>query len=519
MRKNINILLNTALCLLTAMFSVSCLMEKEGPPVQKQNVMVEMNVTVGAMTKAVYEDATSAEKVINTLRVYAFYGERLAGHATRNATSLGEPFYMDLELPATGTHNVDFYLIANEGEMSYENGTVQLSENMTRSQLEQIKFTGLKHRTTIPMYCKQTAAVNVDNVNPAANTAEGHEGHIYLDESLTFELNRSLAKLSVFAAKATGAADTPQILTVDLLAGGTRLYSYLFNQNEAVLEAVQSRGNDRNLLTSAVAVTEEVTKGTAAADDHTNYTEVVTDAYLPEVNDGYDETSAQYRWNVSSGSDRAATLFIEYTVSSEPESKREVAYVYLPKIKRDRHYKICILINAEGQIILNYTVADWDEPDTPIPPRVIDYPTHSYIRDAIPFTETDMLAKPASPATMSLTKPFEGYFQMLYPEGDSWNPRPLGTNIGLCEVKVYEAMTNLEVTGYIPVSDKWYRIEVTPKSSFPVGEEVKLGVAYSATGMEMIDFLLVNGSYTEYYWPYEGTSIQDANYVIITMVN
>ena len=143
MRKNINILLNTALCLLMAAASVSCLMEKESPAVQKQSVMVEMNVTVGAMTKASYEDPTSAEKVINVLRVYAFYGDRLAGHATRKATSLGEPFYMDLELPATGTHDVDFYLIANEDEMSYENGTVQLSENMTKAQLEKIRFTGL----------------------------------------------------------------------------------------------------------------------------------------------------------------------------------------------------------------------------------------------------------------------------------------------------------------------------------------------------------------------------------------
>ena len=518
MRKNINILLNTVLCFLAAMVSVSCLTEKEGPAVQRQNVMVEMNVTVGTLTKAV-EDPTSAEQIINTLRVYAFYGDRLAGHATRNAMYLSEPFYMDLELPATGTHNVDFYLIANEGEMSYENSTVQLTENMTRNQLEQIRFTGLEHRSTLPMYCKKTAAVDVDNVNETANTVEGHEGHIFLNQSLTFVLTRSLAKLSVFAAKATGAADDPQILTVDLLAGGTRLYSYLFEQNEATLDAVQARGNDRNLITSAVTIEEEIAKGTAAADNPANYTKVVTDVYLPEVNDGYDESSAQYKWNVSSGSDRAATLFIEYTLSSEPNSKREVAYVYLPKIERNTHYKICILINAEGQIVLNYTVADWDELDTPIPPRVIDYPTHSYIRDAIPATEADMLKTPTSPATMSLTQPFEGYFQMLYPEGDSWNPRIIGPNNGLCNVNVYDVITGSEVAGYIPVSDNWYRIVVTPKSSLSVGEEVKLGVAYSATGMEMIDFLLVNGSYTEYYWPYNGTSSQDANYVIITMVN
>ena len=95
-----------------------------------------------------------------------------------------------------------------------------------------------------------------------------------------------------------------------------------------------------------------------------------------------------------------------------------------------------------------------------------------------------------------------------------------GENKDLCEVKVYDSETNEQVSGYVPASDrKWYRIEVTPKGLMQVGEEVMLELAYSATGSEMIDYLMINGSHNEYYWPYEGASEQDANYIIITMVN
>ena len=72
----------------------------------------------------------------------------------------------------------------------------------------------------------------------------------------------------------------------------------------------------------------------------------------------------------------------------------------------------------------------------------------------------------------------------------------------------------------IAASEKWYRIVVTPDPmKIDAGEEVKLAVTYKATGFETIVYMLINGSYQEYYWPYDGTSQEDANYVIITMVN
>ena len=166
MRTINNIMKNTVLCFLAAMLSVSCLSEKDELSAQMQGVMIQVSVTAEGMTKAEYEAPTSMETVINSLRIYAFQGERLAGYTERQATALGDPFYMDLKLPETGIHNVDFYLIANEDEMTYENGLVELSETMTRAQIEAVKFTALTSRTSLPMYCIHLAEpINVDAVS------------------------------------------------------------------------------------------------------------------------------------------------------------------------------------------------------------------------------------------------------------------------------------------------------------------------------------------------------------------
>lgn len=510
MQKVNNIATRVLFCLLAAAISVSCLIEKADPSAERQNVMIELRVSEMNSVRAV---PTETEETINSLHVYAFYGSTLAGYIERKATGLDEPFYMDLDLPESGIHNVDFYLIANAEEMAYENTSVSLSRSMTKAQLEDISFTGLVSGNALPMYCVKTEAVNVDALSDLINDEAGHEGHLVLKQTVRFSLERSLAKMSVFAAKVAGTSGTPQILSVDLLAEGTRYCSYLFPQDNDVLDAVPSMANNRTLLRTLTLVTEEVTKGTAAAGDPSNYGIVLSDVYLPEV------TYGSSSWNVSSGSERAAVLHVEYNLG-EGQPYRH-AYVYLPPIRRNTHYKVCILIDSEGQIIINYVVADWE--DHEMPDLSFDYPTHSYLRESVPAAEEEMSAKPSSAATMSETEPFTGYFQMTYPENDEWTPTLLGLNGAQCEVKVFEYPGTIEIPQTewpIAASDKWYRITVSPKVGYmTAGEEVQLALTYNADGFDTIEYLLINGSHQEYYWPYSGQTSQDANYVIITMVN
>lgn len=499
MQKINNIIISAATFLAAAMMSVSCL-EKEDLAPSMQNVMIELSVSAEGMTKSA---PTSSESVINSLRIYAFYGERLAGYASRGTVIEGDPFYMDLELPATGTHDVQFYVVANEAQMAYQNSVVALSENMTRSQLEAIRFTGLASGNALPMYAVQTEEINVSEITDAANTEAGHAGHFILTKKVQLSLSRSLAKISIYAAKSEGSSATPQIQDAKLLAAGTRTYSYLFPQSSETLAAVAPRPNDRTILSSTVNVNAEVLKGSEEAKDPSNYDLILADAYLPEVNA------------------EDVVLRVEYAMSAGGELR--TGFVYMPQIKRNTHYKVCILISSEGQLIINYEVLQWE--DNVITDIHFDYPTHSYLRESIPTTEADLMLKPSQGAQMSDTKPFEGYFQMTYPSNDSWTPTLMGAQAGNCDVKVYEVdgQTQEEVPEAewpIEASEKWYRITVTPDPmKVDAGTEVKLAITYKASGFETIEYMLINGSYQEYYWPYGGSSQQDANYVIITKVN
>lgn len=521
MRNINNIIRNTAVVLLAAVLSSGCMLEKDGPSQKMQDVMIKVNVAVEGMTKAEYEDPTAVEKIINSLRIYAFHGDRLAGYTERQTTSLNDPFLMDLELPQTGVCNVDFYLIANEAEMAYENGLVQISENMTKAQLEALKFTGLSSRKSLPMYCRHmNESIDVDQVKEVASAEEGHEGHFILDKSVTFVLERSLAKLSVYAAKAEGASSNPHILGVELLAQGTRMYSYLFPQDASVLDAVPFRANNRVLSSSDVEITKSVEKGSSEASNVANYTEVVSPVYMPEVREGVEYDSPSYRWDSFAGDPadaaRAAVLHVEYSVDGELRN----AYVYLPKVQRNHHIKVCILINAEGRILVNYVVADWDWDEDKMQDWFFDYPTHSFLMHKIPQTEEDFQSKPTEAATMSEVRPFTGYFQMTYPASDTWTPTLEGLNASRCELRVYnhedELVFSLDSPSPLPVSDEWYRIEVSPKPvHMDAGDVVNLAVTYTPGGLTESEYLLINGAHNDYFW--KGST--DANYVTITMVN
>lgn len=498
-----------ALTVFAATILSSCQKEVDEWTIDAQKtVTVALNVEAAELTRAV---PNNMEKIINSLRIYAFYGNKQAGHIYREATVPGTPFYMDLELPESGTHDVDFYLIANEAEMANENSVAVLNEKMSETQLAEIKFTGIAKGNALPMYAVKTVGLNVDILTNATNTSDGHEGHALLNQSISFSLERPIAKLSVYAAKIKGADTNPLISKVELLAGGTRQYNYLFAKDRETINTIPSRSNNRVLLSSTVEVSKGVESGSEAAKEPTNYNEIVTGQYLSEVGCGASS------WDTPSGYSNAAVLHVEYALGTGKAMQN--AYIYLPEVTRNHHVKVCILFNAEGQIIVNYDVADWE--DNEMQNYHFDYPTHSYLRESIPTTEDEAKAKPSEAATMAENRPFKGYFQMTQPNNDAWTPTLLGLNGSNSEIRVFEGNTDTEISTFpIPASDNWYRIEVWPLTGkMEINEEVILGISYTASGLTESEFLLINGSNLEYYWPYSGTSLQDAEYVIITMKN
>lgn len=508
MQNRINIIIKTALAIFAAVLATGCFFEKMDMPKDLQNVLIQINVSAdGMQTKAT---PAESEKTINDLHIYAFHGDDLAGYMLIEESS-DEPILMDMILPVGASVPVDFFLIANPGSMELETNPVTLSETMTKAELRSIGYTGLLG-DALPLYCETTENLNTTIYEDhPKGTASGHETHLpIVDEDLqvqqvNFKLSRPLAKLSVYGAKPVGSTIEPQILSVSIPAQGTRDYNYLFPQTDDVLNSIASRVNDRLLLSGKVSVPELTGDGTAAG----HYGSLVTaPTYLSEVAVG--GTPAEWMTQVD---ERQLALKVEYVLN--PEGAVKTAFVYMPRIERNTHYKVCILVSEEneGKINIAYEVADWEE--HVMPDYTFTYPTHSYLRSHVP-TSSDDTDSPAYAAEMSLTSPFEGYFQMTAPENDEWQPTLVGNHASDAEIEVYDYETGDKVVERpIKASSKWYKIVVVPHNDLAAGNTVNLAITYQPELVTASEYLLINGSSGNFYWP----DSSDANYVTITMVN
>ena len=501
MQKIKNIFNRAALAVIAAVLATGCIFEKMDMPKDLQSVLIQINVSADQLqTKS---DPTDAESVINTLHIYAFNGDDLAGYYEGGETAVNEPFLMDLVLPEAEDIPVQFYLIANAASMMDHNNPMVMSKKMTKAELEGLKYTGIAKGSPLPLYSKETKSLNTTVYT--VNEEDGHDGHLRLVEQVNFTLSRSLAKLSFYGAKPVGAATSPQILSVTMLAAGTREFSYLYPQTDETLNSIPSRVNDRVFLSSSVEVGELNGASTSAE----SYTPVMTDpAYLPEV------TYGSGSWAESSGNEREVVFKVEYTLNKDGLLK--TGFIYMPSIERNKHYKVCILIKDqdEGSIIVNYTVADWN--DHEIPQFEFTYPTHSYLRDFVPTTEEELTSVPSYSAEMSEIMDFEGYFQMTAPVNESFTPTLIGDHASDADIMVYKYETDELVTQRpVPAYEGWYMIKVKPHKDFPIGESVNLAITYKPELIDNHEFLLINGSAGNFYWP--GST--DANYVTITMVN
>lgn len=500
------IMKKAALAIIAAVLATGCIFEKDSMPRGLQSVMIQLDVSPGSeMTKAT-EAPTSAEQAINTLRVYAFHGNRMCGYY-HLANKYAGPVIMDLVLP-DGTSDVDFYIIANEAGMHLTDDSPSLTENTTIEQLKNIRFSALESTGGMPMYCVQRESIDVSKV-AGENTAAGHKGHIVLDHHVNAVLARPVAKLAVYAAKADANAPDIRIKEVKMLAKGTRQFNYLLEQ-PANLADIPSRLNDRDLL-----VPEYVTVSSAYTDrnDVSQFTPVGDPVYLSEVNVGSSS------WDVNPGDEvKSVVLLIEYSEGTGTDVKR--GYVYMPQIERNSFYKVLCGFRSNGTINITYIVADWEEAEMWDNGLVFDHPTHSYLMPS--YSDGN---RPAGEAVMEYAADgsgaFKAYFQMQYPEHQTWDPTLLDGNPGDYTVEVWDYLETQQITDpaqFVSAVDTWYLIKVIPNKADNEGNSIRLAITYTPHwAINTVEYLMINGSQNDLFWPYSGTAFEeDPNYVIIT---
>ena len=490
---------------------------------EELDVLLQMSVGTKAVTET-DGTPTDAESAIHTLRVYAFVDGQAAGHfytpdyaaledAAGTASGTAKHFLMDIKMYSLGTKDVDFYVIANEGAMYTAGSAARLDENTTEAELKGFTFTSLNlgngMALGLPMCCKKRETIDFasdDESNP--QTVPGHEGHTLLAQKLSFELERPVGKIGVFAAKPIGEEGT---LTVTGLSV-TRSRFVNFLMLPADLESAYSNpgsasGRKLEVVDGSVTVTAEVASGET---DAAEYTPVQAEAYYP-----FENPWGSTAWNLP-GDSRGNILTIRYKYGTD--SQERTGTVYLPPVVRNTYYMVCCQLSNSGKILVNYSVADWDDAE----PYELEFaapeyelPTQSYPVASKPYAQPTIHYN-GDPAAQEGT--FSINFKISGPVGQVWTPTLLNATDADYQITVTQNGSPVAAP-YLASADP-YGITIRALRPDNVGKTLEFAISYTPqwdpTGTSL---LMINGnSESELRWPVPAGTVNPTYKIVIEQV-
>lgn len=463
---------------------------------EELNVLLQMSVGTKAVTET-DGTPTAAESAIHTLRVYAFVDGKAAGHfytpdyaaledAAGTASGTAKHFLMDIKMYSLGTKDVDFYVVANEGAMYTAGSAARLDENTTEAELKGFTFTSLNlgngMALGLPMCCKKTETIDFaddDSNNP--QTIPGHEGHTLLAQKLSFELERPVGKIGVFAAKPKGEEGTLTITGLSVTR--SRFVNFLMCPDN-LENAYGNQGSSatRELATVDDPVLSEVASGET---DASEYTLVQAEAYYP-----FENPWGSSNWS-QAGSPRGNILTIKYRYDTD--SQERTGTVYLPPVVRNTYYMVCCQLSNSGKITVNYSVADWDDAE----PYELEFaapeyelPTQSYPVASTPYALPTVHYN-GDPAAQEGT--FSINFKISGPVGQVWTPTLLNATDADYQITVTQNESPVAAP-YLASADPY---EITIRALRPgnVGKTLEFAISYTPQWDPAgTSLLMINGS-------------------------
>lgn len=480
---------------------------------EELNVLLQMSVGTKAVTET-DGTPTDAESAIHTLRVYAFVDGQAAGHfytddyatledAADAASGAAKHFLMDIKMYSLGSREVDFYVIANEEAMATAGSApAGFDENTTEAELNSFTFTRLNlddgMALGLPMCCKKTETIDfADDYSNNPQTIPGHEGHTLLAQKLSFELERPVGKIGVFAAKPIG--EKGALTITGLSVTRSRFVNYLMLPAD-LEDAYDNEGSTAaplDLKTVEGSVNAEVASGET---DASNYTPVQAGAYYP-----FENPWGSSNWSLA-GSPRGNILTIRYKYDTD--SQERTGIVYLPPIVRNTYYMVCCLLSNTGKIMVNYSVADWDDSE----PYELEFdapeytlPTQSYpVVTGPPYSDMPKVYYNGDPDAKEGT--FSINFSIEGPTGQLWTPTLLNATEEDYEISV--SQNGSPVNPPYRESDVPYEITVRALRPDNVGKMPEFAISYTPQWDPAgTSLLMINGSSeVGLYWPVpEGT--------------
>ena len=402
MNRFFNIILKVAAAVLAMVLATSCIFEKEEIAGKKRDVMVLLDINTADMvaTKAT-EDPTTAEALLNTVKVYAYDSNGIMIGYADNTTATNGRFHMVLSVPeGLETIVADFYVVANEASMLNNTTAVALPQNVSITQLRALTFNALGG-TALPMYgIVEDFTLDLNAGQQHLDSKGGHQPGFILNQDIKVSLTRSLAKIAVYAAEeGTSAKNNVTINSVtfkDIINSG-----YLF-ENATPLQTT----GDVVLSNTQVTVDKKLNRADAdyatKRENAANFTEVAAPHYIHKNPAG-------------------KKLVINYTTGSGAPKNAEIE---MPAIERNTFYKVLCLVKADGEMSLELVVADWEEGTgksvdfKDLPEYKKDFKWNNVIGNTYQF---GVSANEEVKCTFEITSPVDGMWYATLTDGDVQN--------------------------------------------------------------------------------------------------
>ena len=523
------------LALLFAAFVLGGCVKNSDQNLREPSVKMTLPISIDTRADGV-EAATDSERAINSLRVYAFTGGKLAGHYYYSGDAVSKiSFLLDLKLYSSTTQSVMLYAIANESSFLRYSNITSLNASTSEAELKGMYFSFIDVATGLPMFYASGTPLDLNVTSDASAMPEDvvngadHDGHTLLAQTISLSVKRAISKIELFATKQSGENATLKITGVKMAAQGVRIRNYLFPQSIETLQALQPHDTDLvfNMAASPLTVATTLPEGYAAASEgeksamrtnKQNYTAVLAaPQYAFENPYGSDNPL------VAEGSGKGSVVVIDYEFNGIARS----AAVNMPAMERNKHYPIYCLFNNEGKMSIDYIVADWAE-DTGNAGwgDEIDFNYPTYSNPILPLNQNAVrpFDKPVmwhSNTSDDEAGAFCCRFIMWGPVGQAWTAVVDGSASDYA-VRVYDKNGSPQNKATVTVlnglgADDWYTIKVVPLQPLENGEQksVKLRIVYAPSWMDHRDFLLINGEQESPAYTDSGT---DPDAIIITQI-
>lgn len=302
---------------------------------------------------------------VKSVKIFAFkhapgeaQNNELVGYGYWDGISGQGPHYCTMQLSASG--NIDFYVIANDEYATRAAGCEILDETSTRSEIEGVRFSGLRE------IVGTTSAIPMTNI---LNGAEGNDGNVG-NNNFTFNISeeldaqvidiavtRAMARLSFFFAKAEEDSDV-SINSIELVCQNQPVTAgYFVTKGSADDFATTDYSLSETILSNAAVVGKVNETGSL---EDSNLQQVGYDSYLlPNI---YGSTDPDSQTLAVADAEKAYTAEIEYTIDETHYSKT----VYLPSVAPNDWIKVKGIFTSPVDVNIVVIALSWEGRDMDI---------------------------------------------------------------------------------------------------------------------------------------------------------